>query len=73
MPFRKVRFFPALFLLLLVPAFHSTASAGTTLLDSVHANVDGLTLDRTVLRGTGRSRLVKVWTLAADPENDLLI
>jgi hypothetical protein len=35
--------------------------------------VYGLTLDRTVLRGTERSRLVKVWTLASDPEGDLLM
>ncbi len=40
--------------------------------DSFPANVNGLTLDRTVLRGKQRSRLVKVWTLAADPENDVL-
>jgi len=37
------------------------------------ANVYGITLDRNVLRGETRSRLVKVWTLAADPENDPLV
>ena len=41
--------------------------------DSYPANVNGLALDRTVLRGKNQSRLVKVWTLAADPEGDVLV
>lgn len=41
--------------------------------DSNHANVYGVTLDRNVLKGNSRSRLVKVWILASDPENDPLV
>lgn len=53
----------------------TTKSLDSIFVDNFPANVYGITLDRTVLRvGTSEANsLVRAWTLASDPWNDVLV